>query len=176
MTFLTVGHSNRTLEHFIAILEAHGVRRIVDVRSIPRSRRHPHFDTEALSRSLGLRGIAYEHRPGLGGRRRPMPESKNTGLRDEGFRGFADYMQTAEFETALAALVAERSEPGVALMCAEADASHCHRGLIADALVARAHSVVHLESMTEARPHALSRAACVDSLGHVTYPGPRSLL
>ena len=175
MTFLTVGHSNRTLEHFVAILEAHGVRRVVDVRSVPRSRRHPQFDTDALARSLGERGIGYEHRPALGGRRKPRPESQNTALRDDGFRGFADYMQTAEFEVALAALVAERGESGVALMCAEADPSHCHRGLIADALVARGHPVIHLESMTEARPHALSRAARADSAGHVTYPGPRSL-
>lgn len=176
MTLFTVGHSNRTLEHFLAILEAHGVRRILDVRSIPRSRRHPHFGREALAKSLEARGIAYEHRPKLGGRRPPNPKSVNTGLRDEGFRGFADYMRTPEFTAALAALLAERPVSGTALMCAEADPAHCHRGLIADALVARGARVVHVTSLSEVTEHVLSRLAHVDREGNVHYPGPRTLL
>jgi uncharacterized protein (DUF488 family) len=175
MTLLTVGHSNRTLEHFLAILETHGVRRIVDVRRFPHSRRHPHFSGEALARALDERGIGYAHRPELGGRRSPRRDSTNTALTSASFRGYADYMQTPPFAAALETLLQEGREPGTALMCAEADPAHCHRGMIADALVARGARVVHILSLTDTKEHALARGARVDASGRVAYPGAPSL-
>ena len=165
----SIGHSNRTWEAFEAIVRAHGVRAIVDVRAFPRSRRHPHFNAPTLARGLASAGIAYRHVPDLGGMRKAEPGSANLGLPDDGFRGFADHMQTKEFARGLADLLACAARARTACMCAEGDPNRCHRSLIADALVARGVEVRHLLGGKQ-RPHAVSAYARVED-GRVTYPG-----
>ncbi|OLB62959.1 MAG: hypothetical protein AUI11_03410 [Acidobacteria bacterium 13_2_20CM_2_66_4] len=105
MTIFTIGHSTRSLDDFIALLHSHGINRLADIRTVPKSRRHPHFAGDALARSLSAEDVAYRHFPGLGGLRKPKRDSTNTGWRHEGFRGYADYMQTAEFARALEELI-----------------------------------------------------------------------
>jgi uncharacterized protein (DUF488 family) len=167
---LTVGHSNRTIEAFVALLKAHGVTRLVDVRSMPRSRHNPQFDADALPATLAAAGIAHTAMKALGGLRKPRPDSPNRAWRNDSFRGYADYMQTGAFAEALDALIAlEHAGDRVAIMCAEAVPWRCHRSLIADALTARGIAVEHLLSDTEARPHALPPFARVAGT-RVTYP------
>jgi uncharacterized protein (DUF488 family) len=170
VTVYSIGHSTRPIEDFIALLDAHGVTQVADVRTIPKSRRHPHFAQEALRASLPAAGIAYRHFPGLGGLRKPVPDSPNGGWRHAGFRGYADYMQTAAFETALAELILWSREKATAVMCAEAVWWRCHRQLIADALVARGVEVQHIMSDKAAPTHKLTAFARVDG-PRVTYPG-----
>src|ERR1700751_4108398 len=137
MPVLTVGHSTRPLGEFIELLRAHGVTRVVDVRTVPRSARTPQFNKTSLPRSLKQAGIGYVHMPGLGGLRHPRRDSINTGWRNASFRGYADYMQTAEFENNLGRLIEIARLDQSATMCAEAVPWRCHRSLIADALTAR---------------------------------------
>jgi uncharacterized protein (DUF488 family) len=173
MSIYTIGHSTRSLEEFVALVHAHDVGQIADVRTVPKSRRHPHFALEALERSLPAAGVAYRHFGSLGGLRKPRPDSRNTAWRHEGFRGYADYMETPEFARAIDDLVAwaAAADPRhTAVMCAEAVWWHCHRQLIADALVAREIEARHIVSASAARAHALTEFARTD--GHrVTYPG-----
>jgi uncharacterized protein (DUF488 family) len=169
-TIYTIGHSTRSLDDFIALLKAHGVTQLADVRSVPRSRRHPHFAADALAVSLPAAGIAYRHCPGLGGLRKARRDSPNTAWRHEGFRGYADHMQTDEFERALDELVALAAQQPTAIMCAEAVWWRCHRQLTADALVARGIEVRHITSASAAPPHTLTEFARATN-GKVTYPG-----
>jgi uncharacterized protein (DUF488 family) len=169
VTVYTIGHSTRSLEVFVALLRAHGVVQLADVRTIPKSRRHPHFAQDALSASLPAAGIAYRHFPGLGGLRKPSPDSGNGGWRHAGFRGYADYMQTAAFEVALEQLIEWSRENPTAVMCAEAVWWQCHRQLIADALIARRVEVRHIMGDKAAPAHTLTAFARVDGL-RVTYP------
>jgi uncharacterized protein (DUF488 family) len=169
VTVYTIGHSTRTLEAFIALLRAHAVSQVADVRTVPKSRRHPHFAREALSHGLADAGIAYRHVAGLGGLRKPRADSPNTAWRHESFRGYADHMQTPAFEEALVELIAWSSAP-TAIMCAEAVWWQCHRQLIADALVARDVGVRHIMSPSSAPAHTLTSFARVEA-GRVTYPG-----
>jgi uncharacterized protein (DUF488 family) len=165
----TVGHSTRTIENFIEVLAAHGIERVVDIRTIPRSRMNPQFNSEALERSLKEAGIEYEHWKGLGGLRRPKRDSINKGWHNESFRGFADYMQTEEFEKNLEDLIKEGQEKKTAIMCAEGVPFRCHRSLIADALTARGVQVLHITGKSAARPHEMTSFAKVKK-GRVTYP------
>ncbi len=167
----TVGHSTRTLDDFLVLLRAHDVAQLADVRTVPKSRRHPHFAGDALAASLAQHGIAYRHFPGLGGLRKPRRDSINVGWRHESFRGYADYMQTDEFSHALDDLIAWSAAAPTAIMCAEAVWWRCHRQLIADALVARGIAVRHIISPTSAPTHTLTDFARVDPGGRVTYPG-----
>src|SRR5687767_13056968 len=130
----TIGHSTRTAAEFLALLQAHGITGVADVRTIPRSRRHPHFSSDALSASLSDHAIAYVHVPGLGGLRKPRHDSPNGGWKNESFRGYADHMQTPAFGQGLDALLAFSEDRRVAVMCAESKWWQCHRQLIADAL------------------------------------------
>jgi uncharacterized protein (DUF488 family) len=164
----TIGHSTRQLDEFIALLAAHGIRQLVDIRSMPRSRRQPHFSADALSASLGDRRIIYRHSPALGGMRKPRCDSRNTAWRVAGFRGYADYMETDEFQTALDELVARAREAPTAIMCAEAVWWQCHRQLVADALVARGAEVRHIMGLSGAAEHTLAAFAEVAD-GLVTY-------
>lgn len=164
----TAGHSNKPVEDLIAMLTSAGVELLVDVRMYPMSRRWPQFNRDALTKSLADAGIDYRHAPELGGRRKPDPDSINTGLRDAGFRGFADYMWTAEFEAAIAQLLGEASERPTAIMCAEALPWRCHRSLISDALLARDVEVTHLIGAAR-RTHTFTPAARVQD-GRVAYP------
>ena len=167
---LTIGHSTRPIEEFLHLLDAHGVKRLVDVRTVPRSRHNPQFNKESLPEVLMPRGIAYTHMPGLGGLRRPRKDSTNLGWRNPGFRGFADYMQTAEFAKALSGLIGMAEKERVAIMCAEAVPWRCHRSLIADALLARGVRVEEISSVTRTQPHKLTPFAHVFG-SEVTYPG-----
>ncbi len=166
----TVGHSIRGREEFIDILRAAGVPLLVDVRRYPRSRRHPHFSREALSGALAEAGIAYRHEEDLGGHREPLPGSPNTAWKEDAFRGYADHMATPAFQAALERVLA--APPGTAVMCAEADPLHCHRRLLADALVARGARVVHLLGAGRSSDHVLHPRARVAPDGRVTYPAP----
>jgi len=138
------------------MLEAHGVRTLIDVRRIPRSRHNPQFNNDALPQSLAARGIAYLHMPELGGLRRARPDSVNTAWRNAGFRGFADYMQTPKFAAALTRLIEIGRAAPAAIMCAEAVPWRCHRSLIADALVARGFPVEHILSASNRKPHQIT--------------------
>ena len=171
---VTIGHSTRLLEELVALLRAHGVARVADVRRFPRSRRHPHFAADALARDLAEAAIAYRHLPGLGGFRRPRPDSPNTAWRNASFRGYADYMATDEFAGHLDALLADARTAPMAIMCAEAVPWRCHRSLIADALLARGVEVRHILGLERAEPHALTASARVEG-GRVRYPGEPDL-
>ena len=170
LAIFTVGHSTHPIEEFLRILDAHGVRQLVDVRTIPRSRRNPQFNQEDLAASLKDAGILYSHMPGLGGLRKPRRDSINSGWRNASFRGYADYMQTPEFRANLKRLIALASDMPTAIMCAEAVPWRCHRSLIADALVARDVAVQEILSAAKVQPHALTPFAEVNG-DEVTYPG-----
>jgi uncharacterized protein (DUF488 family) len=165
----TVGHSTRPIEEFIALLKAHGITQLVDVRTVPKSRHNPQFGTEALERSLLASGIGYALAPGLGGFRRTSPESPNGAWRNLSFRGYADYMLTPDFNESLVGVIELLQTYRVALMCAEAVPWRCHRSLIADALVVRGHPACEIASATRLQPHKLTPFAVVHGQ-EITYP------
>ena len=173
----TIGHSTRALDELVAMLAAHGVVTLADVRRYPASRRHPHFNADVLAENLPAAGIRYVPFRTLGGRRTALPlrESSNTGWRVEGFRGYADYMQTRDFACALDELMSLAAAEPTAIMCAEALHWRCHRSLIADALLARGWNVLHITGPdpTTAARHALRDFAKVDG-ETITYPPPES--
>jgi uncharacterized protein (DUF488 family) len=166
----TIGHSTHPIEEFIRILEAHGIRQLVDVRTIPRSRRNPQFNSETLAGSLKTAGIAYRHMPGLGGLRRPRPDSRNTGWRNASFRGYADHMQTPAFQQDLQELMKLASGTPTAIMCAEAVPWRCHRSLIADALLVHGIEVQEILTAAKSQPHTLTPFAKIERT-EVSYPG-----
>src|SRR5512143_1377991 len=166
---LTIGHSTRPVEEFIDILTAHGVQLVADVRTIPRSRHNPQFNSDALANSLKASGIGYLHMPGLGGLRHAKKDSLNQGWENASFRGFADYMQTEEFEEGLRELVEAAKEGNTVIMCAEAVPWRCHRSLIGDALFARGIVVTDILSRSATKPHALKPWAQVSGT-KVIYP------
>jgi uncharacterized protein (DUF488 family) len=168
MRLFTAGHSNKPVTVLLDPLASAGIELLVDVRMFPMSRRWPQFNRDALTKSLAAEGIDYRHAPELGGRRKPNPDSTNLGLRDPGFRAYADYMGTPEFEDAIAVLLEDASQRRTAIMCAEALPWRCHRSLISDALVARGIEVTHLIG-GEQRSHTLTPAARVED-GRVGYP------
>ena len=150
---MTIGHSTRTIEAFVEMLAAHGVRLVIDIRSIPRSRHNPQFNKDALPASLKAARIGYRHMPALGGLRHARPDSPNTAWRNASFRGFADYMLTEECATALEKVIGLAKKKRAALLCAEAVPWRCHRSLVADALEVKGVRVLHLTSRTGSRPH-----------------------
>ena len=168
-TLYTVGHSTRSLEDFIALLKGHDVAAIADVRRFPRSRNYPHFNDDALAESLPSSGLRYAPVPALGGRRRTSTGSPNTGWRNEGFRGYADYMLTPPFEQGLAQLAALAAETPTAMMCAEAVPWRCHRSHIADAMLVRGWQVLVVVGDAAPSPHKLTKFAKVDGT-RITYP------
>jgi uncharacterized protein (DUF488 family) len=171
---LTIGHSTRSLDEFIALLGAHGVSLIVDVRTVPRSRHNPQFNKDALPGSLKEAGIGYVHLPGLGGLRHAKADSLNIGWRNASFRGYADYMQTPEFEQQIENLIELVKGHRIALMCAEALPWRCHRSLIGDALTVRGIRTEDIMSLTQRRLHTLTPFARVRGT-NVTYPAEDSL-
>jgi uncharacterized protein (DUF488 family) len=168
-TVWTIGHSTRPLDELVALLRAHAIDTLVDVRTVPRSRHNPQFEKTALTETLPQAAIAYTHMPGLGGLRKPRADSPNTGLRNQGFRGYADYMQTPEFGRHVMELITLAAGARVAVMCAEAVPWRCHRSMIADALVARGVQVLHIIGHGEPLPHALRPEARRDGV-RLTYP------
>ena len=153
----------------VRLLAVHGVRTVADVRTLPGSRRFPQFNREPLEETLRGAGIRYRHFPGLGGLRKPRKDSPNGAWRNDSFRGFADYMLTAEFERGLEELTQEARTTAVALLCAEAVPWRCHRSLIADALSVRGFRVEHIVAGEKTSPHQMTRWARVEGL-RVTYP------
>jgi uncharacterized protein (DUF488 family) len=165
----TIGHSTRSSEEFIAMLNAHGIEQLVDVRTVPGSRRNPQFNQENLPGALRSAGIAYEHAPTLGGLRRPRKDSQNTGWRNESFRGYADYMQSREFAAAIEKLIETGANAKTTVMCAEAVPWRCHRSLIADALTARGVEVRHVMTREKADLHKMTEFAVVEGT-NLWYP------
>ncbi len=169
VTVYTLGHSTRELGGFLGLLRAYGIRRLVDIRSIPRSRHNPQFNRDTLSKFLRNHRVNYRHMKSLGGLRRAGKDSVNSGWRNASFRGFADYMQTSQFEEALSKLIKLAAKKPSAIMCAEAVPWRCHRSLIGDALVVRGVKVQDIYSETNVKTHALARMARVRGK-KITYP------
>ena len=166
----TIGHSNRPVEALLAMLREAGVKRLVDVRAVPKSRRWPQYDGAALERSLAAEGIEYVWRGDtLGGFRKPVPDSPNVAL-DGAFKGFADHMATAAFAAAIDDLLAAAANEPTAIMCAEKLPAECHRSLIADYALARGVQVVHLVAPGEGEPGRLNPAARA-APGGLVYDG-----
>lgn len=168
----TIGHSTRAFEEFVELLQAHGILRLIDIRTIPRSRRNPQYSIETLGPSLKAAGIDYVHLKDLGGLRRPKAGSKNIGWRNASFRGYADYMGTPEFENALSRAIKHSQDKPTVLMCAEAVPWRCHRSLVADALTARDIPVNHIMSASVANQHELTPFAQVRD-EKVSYPSDK---
>jgi len=173
--FFTIGHSNRTLEFLISLLLGYEIRRLVDVRTMPRSRHNPQFNRQTLEENLKKVRIAYTHLPGLGGLRHTRADSINQGWENAGFRGYADYMQTPEFEKNLDRLIRMGRRERIALMCAEAVPWRCHRSLLADALTVRGITVRHIMSRVSAPVHAITPFAQVNGKC-LTYPSKQAEL
>jgi len=173
LAVLTIGHSTRTWKTFLDLLRAHRVKRVIDVRTIPRSRHNPQFNREILSKKLRAARIGYVHLRKLGGLRHARRDSPNMRWRNASFRGFADYMQTSEFEAGLHRLIKLAGQKRSAIMCAEVVPWRCHRLLIADALTVRGIRVGHIMSMKRSQLHSLIPFARV--LGHcIMYPNRES--
>ena len=169
----TIGHSTRTWQDFLELLRINGVERVVDIRSIPRSKHNPQFERKSLSTKLRSAKIGYVHLRKLGGLRHARPNSPNIGWRNQSFRGFADYMQTEEFADGLLRLIKLAGNKRSAIMCAEAVPWRCHRSLVADALIVRGISVRDIMSKTRSQAHKLTSFARVRGIA-ITYPVERT--
>jgi uncharacterized protein (DUF488 family) len=165
----TIGHSNRPLHAFIDLLQRNDIERVLDVRTVPRSRHNPQFNQDALPSSLKAVHISYVHLPGLGGLRHARADSPNTGWHNLSFRGFADYMQSPEFASNMEQLIKLADAERCVLMCAEALPWRCHRSLIADALLVRGVQVEDIIGPSARKPHRLTPFARVDGT-NVLYP------
>src|ERR1700683_784232 len=171
----TIGHSTRPIDEFLALLKENGIARLVDIRTIPRSRFNPQFNQKALSESVSNAGIEYLHFDKLGGLRHPHKDSINTKWKNDGFRGFADYMQTPEFTAALAQLIDLAAQKPTVIMCAEAVPWRCHRSLVSDALLIRGLVPTHIISPGKTQPHELTSFAKVRG-ENITYPPKQNSL
>lgn len=165
-----VGHSTRSIKAFLEILNAHSIDVLVDIRTIPKSRHNPQFNSDSLEDSLGPSGIRYIHLKKLGGLRTPLKDSPNPGWKNSSFRGFADYMLTDDFEEGIEELIQLSDRGTVAIMCAEGNPFRCHRSLVADALVARGIGAIHISSKRPGRPHTITSFAKIEG-SRITYPG-----
>jgi len=169
MRIWTIGHSTRAIDEFISLLEENAVKLLADVRAWPSSKRYPHFNKDAFAESLTAHGIRYEHFPELGGKRKAKPDSRNTAWRNASFRGYADYMETEQFQKGIERLLAVATEAGpTAIMCAEAVWWRCHRSLIADYLKARGVEVLHIFGAKKVEPHPYTPAARIVN-GELSY-------
>jgi uncharacterized protein (DUF488 family) len=168
LTVWTVGHSNRTIDDFITLLRSHHIELLADVRRFPGSKRYPHFNREALAPALKEHGIDYQHFEDLGGRRDTKPDSPNSAWRNEGFRGYADYMESDAFRSGIERFVAEATKRPAALMCAEVLWWQCHRSMIADYLKAAGAQVLHILGPEKTEEHRLSKPAQIVD-GKLTY-------
>ncbi|HSB32423.1 MAG TPA: DUF488 domain-containing protein [Candidatus Sulfobium mesophilum] len=166
----TIGHSTRPVSEFVEIINAYGIKKVVDIRSIPKSRHNPQFSQDALRESLKAAKIGYLHMKGLGGLRHALRDSPNMAWRNASFRGFADYMQTEAFEENLEKLIETAEKRAIVIMCAEAVPWRCHRSLIGDALLVRGVKVRHIISAGSSRDHTLTPWAEVKGT-KITYPG-----
>jgi len=165
----TIGHSTRSIDDFISLLEENGIMLLADVRSWPASKRYPQFNREALAKSLADAGILYEHVRELGGRRKPKPDSRNTAWRNASFRAYADHMETEEFRKGVERFLVLAGEAGsAAIMCAEAVWWRCHRSLISDYLKSRGIEVMHILDANRTEPHPFTSAARIVN-GELNY-------
>jgi uncharacterized protein (DUF488 family) len=169
-TVWTIGHSTRLIQDFLALLFSHSVKSLVDVRSYPGSRRYPQFNRATLGATLAAEGIDYHHVAGLGGRRRPTPQSKNTAWQNPSFRAYADHMESEDFEQGIGELLRLALEHQTAIMCAEAVWWRCHRGLIADYLKASGVRVLHIIDVAHVEEHPYTTAARIID-GKLSYVG-----
>ena len=169
MRIWTIGHSTRMVDEFISLLRENGVKLLADVRAWPGSKRYPQFNKEALAESLTPHGIGYEHFPELGGKRKSKPDSRNSAWRNASFRGYADYMETEQFQKGIERLLSVAEETGpAAIMCAEAVWWRCHRSLIADYLKVRNVEVLHILGANKVEPHPYTPAARIVN-GELSY-------
>ena len=168
-SIISVGHGARTFEAFLELVRGAGIERVVDVRSFPGSRRHPQFGQDALAEALGREGVAYGRERDLGGFRKPRPDSRHTAIRNAGFRGYADHMETDEFHAARDRLIAMSRETPTAYMCAESVWWRCHRRMLSDALLVAGCDVKHLMDRGKLEPHRLNPAARVADDGTLVY-------
>jgi len=175
LTIFTIGHSTRPIDEFLELLLKNGVKQLIDIRTIPKSRRNPQFNTDALAASLCAAGIEYVHMKDLGGLRHAKKDSINLGWRNASFRGYADYMQTPEFSAALERAIQLAKAQPTALMCAEAVPWRCHRSLVADALLARGVPALEIISAADPKEHTLTPFARVRGT-HITYPADQASL
>jgi uncharacterized protein (DUF488 family) len=166
---LTIGHSTHPFDEFVSMLKAHNVAQLVDVRTVPKSRRVPQYNSESLAKTLPAEGIDYVHLKALGGLRRAKKDSVNTGWRNASFRGYADYMATEEFRQGIDQLLELAGAKRTVIMCAEAVPWRCHRSLIGDALLVRGVRVEDIMSASKSREHELTSFAKVHGL-EITYP------
>ncbi|GJF13115.1 hypothetical protein NGTWS0302_18250 [Mycolicibacterium cyprinidarum] len=158
-TIYTIGHSTRTIEEFIGLLQCFGIDFVADIRTVPKSRHNPQFHIEVLPGALASARIDYRHLPGLGGLRRPAKDSINTGWRNASFRGYADYMNTQPFQDAVEDLIASAAQRVTVIMCAEAVFWRCHRALVADALLVRGVDVEHIMGIDKLTPASITKFA-----------------
>jgi len=165
----TMGFSTRTWDETLQILGAHSIQRVIDIRTLPGSKRTPQFNLEHLRTELPRAGIEYIHLKSLGGLRKPKPVTVNSAWRNDSFRGYADYMQTSEFIEALNALQQLVAEKTSVYCCTEAVFWRCHRQLVSDALLIRGLKIGHIFSATKVEPHKLTDFAKVDGV-KITYP------
>jgi uncharacterized protein (DUF488 family) len=169
MRIWTIGHSTRGIDEFISLLKENQIKLLVDVRAFPSSKRYPQFNKDALEESLTTYGIRYEHFPELGGKRKSKPDSRNTAWRNASFRGYADYMETEQFQKGIERLLDVAAEAGpTAVMCAEAVWWRCHRSLISDFLKARGLEVLHILGANKVEPHPYTSAARIVN-GELSY-------
>jgi len=171
----TIGHSTRSLEEFLGLLHEQSIAALADVRTMPGSRRYPHFNAETLSAALRGKGIEYVHFPELGGRRKALPDSPNTAWRNASFRGYADHMMTVAFRDGVDRLLLLAEQKRTAIMCSEAVWWRCHRSLVSDYLKAGGHEVIHILGPGKAEPHPFTSAArLVD--GQLSYAADTGFL
>jgi uncharacterized protein (DUF488 family) len=174
-TLYTIGHSTRSIEDLIAVLQTHEIRTLVDIRAFPMSRRLPQFNRESLEEALPAAGISYRWMKSLGGyRKKILEDSPNIALRSDAFRNYADYMLTPEFERATKELIALADSGRTAYMCAERLYRQCHRMLVSDWLATRGHNVLHIDGAGPLQPHTVSADARVMD-GRLIYRGDRLL-
>ena len=166
----TIGHSNRPIEEFIALLSASRIELLIDIRTVPKSRHNPQFGQDLLPPALAEAGIGYEYIGSLGGLRHARKDSPNSGWRNKSFRGYADHMQSDEFHAGVDAVLVRSTDRRCALMCAEAVPWRCHRSMVADALTVRGVPVEHIINKGKTRPHVLTPFAQVDG-NQIAYPG-----
>lgn len=174
-SIFTVGHSTRPIEEFITLLQAYGIESLADIRTVPRSRYNPQFNSDTLGEALRAREIHYVPLPALGGLRHARKDSPNGGWRNASFRGYADYMQTQEFARGLEELVALSRKKRTAIMCAEAVPWRCHRSLVADALSVRGIPVIEILSATSSCDHKMTPFAHIEGKS-ITYPPEQASL
>ena len=165
----TIGHSTRTIAEFIEIIKAYGIKQVVDIRTIPRSRYTPQFNEDTIRESLKAVKIGYLHIKGLGGLRHALKDSLNSGWKNASFRGFADYMQTRDFDESLEKLIETAAKRATVIMCAEAVPWRCHRALVGDALLVRGVQVRDIMSVNSSRDHTLTPWAKVNG-EKIIYP------